>query len=181
MDTSAAPVVVPIGMPAARDATAAASPHRWIVAVTSRKASAGSVLRTAVDDGARDGGAVMKLVPAHRDADEYLTEIGFFETCRPPQVWAMPRSGDLAALVSHHPDVDHRIITTGDDTALIDALIADSELAEVTAHLELPVLPRPNDRRRTYESSASGQIPLSTDRLVDSSAPGHGLGVAGVK
>jgi len=64
MDTSAAPVAVPIGMPAVRDAVV----RRAAQDATSREASAGSVLRTAVDDAGRDGGSVTIGPGAERSA-----------------------------------------------------------------------------------------------------------------
>ncbi|MGJ6124007.1 hypothetical protein QN239_15715 [Mycolicibacterium sp. Y3] len=160
---------------------AAASTDRWVVAVTSRKASARSVLRTAMAEAALRGAAVMVLTPAPWDPDDYVSAIGYVEAAEQPEVWAIPRPDDLAALILQQPSVDHLIVTTADDAALIDTLLGNAELAAMRARFELLVLPRSFGRRRTHESSGSIEIPSSANYLVAAAAPGYRMGASGLE
>ena len=137
---------------------AAASADRWVVAVTGEKASARSVLSTAIAEAALRDAAVMVLTPASWDPDDYLSTIGYTEAAQQPEVWALPRPDDLAALILQQPSVDHLIVTTVDDVALVDTLLGNPELAAMRARLELLVLPRSSERTRTHESSGPSEI-----------------------
>ncbi|QNJ90917.1 hypothetical protein HZU40_22095 [Mycolicibacterium fluoranthenivorans] len=132
---------------------AAASADRWVVAVTGEKASARSVLCTAMAEAALRDAAVMVLTPAPWDPDDYMRAIGYVEAAEQPEVWALPRPEDVAALILQQPGVDHLIVTTADDAALIDTLLGNAEFAAMRARFELLVLPRSFRRRRTHESS----------------------------
>jgi hypothetical protein len=160
---------------------AAASADRWVVAVTGEKASARSVLCTAMAEAALRDAAVMVLTPAQWDPDDYLGAIGYVEAAKQPEVWALPRPDDLAALILQQPSVDHLIVTTADDAALIDALLGNAELVAMRACFELLVLPRSCKRGGTHESSGSMEIPPSADYLVAAAAPGYGMGASGLE
>ncbi len=160
---------------------AAASADRWVVAVTGERASARSVLCTAMAEAGLRGAAVMVLTPAPWDPDDYVSAIGYVEAAEQPEVWAIPRPDDLAALILQQPSVDHLIVTTADDAALIDTLLGNAELAAMRARFELLVLPRSFGRRRTHESSGSIEIPSSADYLVAAAAPGYRMGASGLE
>lgn len=163
---------------------AVASADRWVVAVTGEKASARSVLCTAMAEAALRDAAVMVLTPpAPWDPpDDYVSALGYVEAAEQPEVWAIPpRPDNLAALILQQPSVDHLIVTTADDAVLVDALLGNAELAAMRARFELLVLPRSFERRRTHESSGGIEIPSSADYLVAAAAPGYRLGASGLE
>lgn len=126
---------------------------RWVVAVTRQTASAGSVLSTAIREAVRWGATVMLLTPPHCDPEDYLSAIGYVEAADQAELWAIARPEDLAALILQQPGVDHLIVTTADDAAVIDTFVRNPEIAAMRAQLELLILPRSVERIRTREPS----------------------------
>ncbi len=118
-----------------------ASEDGWVVAVSAADAAAGRVLHAAITEARLRGSAVMVLAPHGAEPDDYvrITE----SVCPEPDldVWVLPGPPDLATMVLQHPDLDHLIVTTADDTALLASLLGNRELDTMQAPLEVLVLP----------------------------------------
>ncbi|CDO11020.1 hypothetical protein C1S82_12035 [Mycolicibacterium cosmeticum] len=114
----------------------------WVVAVIGAEADAGRVLRAAMVEARLRDSSVMVLAPHGTEPDEYVRIAE--SVCPEPdlEVWVLPRPTDLVAMLLQHPDLDHLIVTTADDTALLASLLGNRELDAMQARLEVLVLPQ---------------------------------------
>ncbi|MCX2715598.1 universal stress protein [Mycolicibacterium sp. J2] len=119
-----------------------ASDDGWVVAVTATDVAAGRVLPAAITEARLRGSAVMVLAPHGAEPDDYVRITD--SVCPEPDldVWVLPGPPDLVAMVLQHPDLDHLIVTTADDTALLASLLGNRELDAMQAPLEVLVLPQ---------------------------------------
>lgn len=140
----------------------------WVVAATADRAAARRVLRTAIAEAVLRDSALMAMVPDGPDPGACVTEAEFAGADL--DVWVMPQPVDLVAMLLQHPDLDHLIVTTAGDTALLRSLLGRPELDAMQAGLEVLVLPRCAEvstvRRRCSGAQAPSLVTFGPVRSV---------------
>ncbi|MCV7213360.1 hypothetical protein [Mycolicibacterium canariasense] len=159
-----------------------ASEDGWVVAVIATEAAAARVLHAAMREARLRDSAVMVLAPHGTEPDAYTREARSVCPEADLDVWVMPRPTDLIAMVLQHPDLDHLIVTTADDTALLASLVGNRELDAMQARLEVLVLPRAeNDDERCDDDKSGPEMTFGPVRREFSGITVHDNRIEGLR
>lgn len=132
----------PVHLVTAGHAPATGADHdRWVIAVIPDSTVAVPIMTAALGEAQWRGAAVMALTPRGHDAAEFLIQSGFVDNARTPEVWAVPKSDDPAALIAEHADLDQLVVASAEDAELVSDLSDRCSRAHLCGTVEILILP----------------------------------------